>query len=73
MKIVNGTFREFLNNCFIIVLVSGTIGIALKFLAYFNHWVYFPYFPNIIDSMFLVISAVYLGSRAFRKVSSETD
>ena len=70
MKVVNGTFRKFLNNCFIVVLVSGTIGIALKFLAYFNHWIYFP---NIFDSMFLVISAVYLGSRAFRKVSSETD
>ncbi len=55
MKVVNGTFRKFLNNCFIMVLVSGTIGIALKFLAYLNHGVYFP---NILNSMFLVISAV---------------
>ncbi len=72
MKVVNENFRKFVNNCFIVILVAGTIGIALKFIAYFNHWVYFPSFPNILDSAFLVISAVYLGSRAFIRVNRET-
>jgi hypothetical protein len=40
-------------------LCFGTIGIAAKFTTFFNHWVYFPTFPNTLDSVFLVVSSVY--------------
>jgi len=26
------------------------MGLSVAFLRYFNQWVYFPWFPNIIDS-----------------------
>jgi len=46
-----------------IVCIIGTIGIALKFTTFFDGWVYFPLWPNICDSVFLVASALYLGLR----------
>ena len=46
-----------------IVFVTGTIGIALKFTTFFDRWVYFPQWPNICDSVFLVASVLYLGLR----------
>jgi len=44
-----------------IICVTGTIGIALKFTTLFDRLVYFPLWPNICDSVFLVASALYLG------------
>jgi hypothetical protein len=40
----------------IIVCITGTVGIALKFVSYFNNWVWFPTFPNIFDSAYLIFS-----------------
>ena len=48
-------------------LCFGTIGIAAKFTTFFDHWVYFPLFPNTLDSLFLVISAVYFFVYIMRK------
>jgi len=47
-------------------MVFGTIGIALKFTTYFNKWVYFPSFPNVLDASFLIFSVVYLVWRIKR-------
>ena len=52
-------FKQILTN----VCVIGTIGIALKFTTFFDGWVYFPLWPNICDSVFLVASALYLALR----------
>ena len=46
-----------------LICVVGTIGIALKFMTLFDRLVYFPQWPNICDSVFLVASALYLGLR----------
>jgi hypothetical protein len=43
-----------------VLFISGTIGIALKFTTYFDKWVYFPSFPNIFDSTFLIATVIYL-------------
>lgn len=53
----------------LIIMVCGTIGIALKFITFFNQWVYFPSFPNVLDSTFLISAVAYLGwkSRQPRK------
>ena len=46
-----------------LICVTGTIGIALKFMTLFDRWVYFPGWPNIFDAVFLVASVLYLGLR----------
>jgi len=51
-------------------MVFGTVGIALKFTTFFNRWVYFPSFPNALDSTFLILSVVYLAWKA--KINART-
>lgn len=51
------------------ICVSGVIGIALKFTTLFDHWLYFPFFPNIFDALFLVIAVLYLAYRAHKTTS----
>lgn len=46
------------------ICVSGVIGIALKFMTLFDHWLYFPIFPNVLDAVFLVVSVLYLAYKA---------
>lgn len=46
------------------VCIGGTIGIALKFVTILGNYVYFPFFPNILDAFFLVLSVCFLGFRA---------
>ena len=60
MKALHRNWNELLNDCMIIMLVAGTVGIALKFTTFFDRWVYFPSFPNICDAAFLILSVVYL-------------
>jgi hypothetical protein len=43
-----------------VICFSGIIGIAIKFITLFDKWLYFPYYPNIFDSIFLILSAFYL-------------
>jgi hypothetical protein len=43
-----------------VLCIFGTIGIALKFTTFFDKWVYFPSFPNILDSTFLIATVLYL-------------
>ncbi|HDQ06645.1 MAG TPA: hypothetical protein ENN36_08005 [Candidatus Bathyarchaeota archaeon] len=64
MKELHSSWRDLANDCFHIMLVCGTIGIALKFTTFFNRWVYFPSFPNILDATFLIFSVLYLAWKA---------
>lgn len=48
------------------ICVSGVVGIALKFTTLFDHWLFFPLFPNILDALFLVISVLYLAYQAHK-------
>ena len=68
VKIVYNHWRELLQDCMIVVFVCGTIGIALKFVTFFNQWVYFPSFPNVLDSTFLISAVLFLAwkSRAHK-------
>jgi hypothetical protein len=61
MKTVYKNWKQLLNDCILLTLVFGTIGIALKYTTFFNKWVYFPSFPNIIDSAFLILTVIYLA------------
>ena len=58
-----------------IMFISGTIGIALKFITFLIILnqnlasgnlltdLFFPYFPNVLDSTFLISSVLYLTWR----------
>lgn len=48
------------------IIVGGLIGMAFKFIYLFEKWVYFPWFPNILDSIFIILGATYLGIKAFK-------
>jgi hypothetical protein len=61
MKAMYKNWKQLLNDCILLTLVFGTIGIALKYTTFFNKWVYFPSFPNIIDSAFLILTVIYLA------------
>jgi len=64
MKAIHNNSRELLNDCVIVALLTGTIGIALKFTTFFDKWVYFPSFPNVCDAAFLILSVGYLTWKA---------
>ncbi|MCW3996402.1 MAG: hypothetical protein NWE98_09700 [Candidatus Bathyarchaeota archaeon] len=61
MEPIHNTWRELLHDCLLIISVTGTIGIAIKFVTFFNQWVYFPSFPNALDSTFLISAVGYLA------------
>jgi hypothetical protein len=56
-------------NINLVICLFGSFGIALKFTVFFDHWVFFPTFPNVLDSAFLMysiasMSLLYLHTRA---------
>ncbi|MGD6806704.1 MAG: hypothetical protein ACQCN4_07070 [Candidatus Bathyarchaeia archaeon] len=59
--------KTLLNNLLLTAFLAGTIGLALKFTTYFDHWVYFPAFPNALDSTFLILSVIYLAAYIIHK------
>ena len=67
MKVEYHSWRQLLNDCIIVMFVSGTIGIALKFITLFDKYVYFPSFPNIFDSLFLISAVVFLAWKVKRR------
>lgn len=53
------------------IFIGGTIGVALKLILLMNNYVFLPYFPNILDSIFLIVSILYLGvSSSFEKTEA---
>jgi hypothetical protein len=60
------TWRQFFDDALIIICIFGSIAIALKFVTYFYHWVFFPGFPNALDSVFIIFSTVYLTVRLLK-------
>jgi hypothetical protein len=36
------------------------VGLAVAFPRYWNHWVYFPAFPNVLDSAVMALIGSYL-------------
>ena len=66
MKAIYNTTGELVHDCILVMFACGTIGIALKFVTFFNQWVYFPSFPNALDSTFLICAIAYLTWRSIR-------
>lgn len=51
-----------------VVCLAGVVGIALKFLSLLDYWVFFPVFPNVLDSVFLIGASSWLLLRSWRRV-----
>jgi hypothetical protein len=54
-------FFSFLNKILIVISISGIISFGIGFTKYFNHTYYLPLIPNVFDSIFLILSSIYLG------------
>ena len=67
MKAIHSNWTELFHDCMMIMFVCGTIGIALKFITFFNQWVYFPSFPNMLDSAFLISAVMYFTWKSFKR------
>lgn len=75
MKVIYKNYRELVVDLLTILLISGTIGIAFKFITFqiilnenlFSGNIltdlFFPYFPNLLDSIFLISSVIFLAWR----------
>lgn len=69
------SWRHLLKDLLIVLLVSGTVGIALKFVAFqmllniygTPAYAVFPYFPNLLDSAFLIITALTLAFFVYKR------
>jgi hypothetical protein len=67
--------QEFTSDLLTVLMISGTIGIALKFVTFqvvlnsnlaagnILTGLFFPYFPNLLDSGFLILSILFLAGR----------
>ena len=67
--------QEFTTDLLTVLMISGTIGIALKFVTFqvvlnsnlaagnILTGLFFPYFPNLLDSAFLILSILFLAGR----------
>ena len=72
------TYKNLAIDLLSLLFISGTIGIALKFITFqiiLNENlasgniltdVFFPYFPNILDSAFLISAVFYLAWRILK-------
>ena len=49
-------------------LGSLAVALAFGFPRYFDHWVYFPWFPNVLDSMIMAFIGAVLLWDVIRKV-----
>ena len=76
------TYKELAIDLLSILFISGTIGIALKFITFqiiLNENlasgnlltnIFFPYFPNVLDSAFLISAVFYLAWRILKLTNS---
>ena len=48
-------------------LAACALALAGAFPRYFDHWVYFPFFPNILDSALMGVIGLYLFYDALRR------
>lgn len=76
------TYKNLAIDLLSILFISGTIGIALKFITFqiiLNENlasgniltnIFFPYFPNVLDSAFLISAVFYLAWRILKTNNS---
>jgi|GEM_PF-3912937 len=79
MKDIHNNWRSLIKDLLTIVCIFGTVSIALKFL-YFQlslnlnlkagniiTEIYFPFFPNVLDSAFLIFATLFLAAKSLKR------
>jgi hypothetical protein len=67
MKALHKSWRLLFHDLLLVTAVLGTVGIALKFTVYFDRWVWFPWFPNVLDSVFLLCALAVVFYEGWRR------
>jgi len=57
------TGRQLFMRCVDIMCLFGIAGYALKLPTFFNNWVYYPLWPNLGDSLFLLVCVAWFVVR----------
>ena len=65
------TWKRLVWNLVIVALSLGAISVAAKFASFWNQWVYFPWWPNIADSMLLIVVGVCLLAYMLRDLTRD--
>jgi len=63
----------YIQNPLAFILSGIAFAWAIGFTRYFDHWVFFPTFPNILDSLGLSMIGVYLLYKALAKSHPPAD
>jgi hypothetical protein len=71
--VIHRSWRCLLFDLSVILVVCGTVGIALKFVYYLEKWVWFPLLPNVLDSAFLIAGACLLAFQVKRQQKKRED
>lgn len=58
--------QQLLRSMTVILFAGGMFGIAIKFTALLDKWIFFPIYPNFVDAIFLMVGTAYLSWRALR-------
>lgn len=67
MHVKDVSWKKVIELCSISLVASGICGIALKLSRFFDCWVYFPRWPNIVDVAFLIGGSMYLAYLGLRR------
>ncbi|MGA3289815.1 MAG: hypothetical protein ABSD42_06205 [Candidatus Bathyarchaeia archaeon] len=65
------TWKRLVWNAVIVALSSGAVSVGAKFAAFWNHWVYFSWWPNIADSTLLIVAGVCLLAYMLRDLTRD--
>ncbi len=65
------TWKRLVWSLAIIALSLGTASVGAKFAAFWNQWVYFPWWPNIADSTLLMAAGICLLAYMLRDLTRD--
>lgn len=60
MREIHSNWKAVCSDCISIALITASACIGLKFLSFFDHWVFFPTWPNIADVVVLWTTEAWL-------------
>ena len=65
------TWKQLAWSGIIVALSLGAAAVGAKFEAFWNHWVYFPWWPNIADSTLLIVAGICLLGYMLRDLTRD--
>jgi hypothetical protein len=59
--------KKFLDYALIVIFYFGILGIAIRMITNLEQWIFLPFFPDILDFVFIIIGSTYLTYKVVRK------